>query len=109
MAREPDRAGLLADGPADSLANPPMRIGDKFHAALRLKLVDRAEQLDAFLDQVEHRHAAVAIVQGAMNDQAEIGLDHLRFGLLQGSLGPRPGPRGRMQDGVRWLRLPGGG
>ena len=42
VAREPDRAGLLADGPADGLANPPVGIGNKFQAALRLKLVDRA-------------------------------------------------------------------
>jgi hypothetical protein len=87
-----------------------MRIGDKFQAALRLKLVDRAEKPQIpFLDQVEQRHTAVAIGQSAMNDQPEISLDHLRFGLLQRSLGTRQGPRGRVQDGVRRLRLPGGG
>jgi hypothetical protein len=44
-----------------------------------------------------------------MNDQPEIGLDHLRFGLVQFPLGTRPDPRGRVQEGVRRLRLPGGG
>ena len=42
VTRQPDRVALLTEGPADGLANPPVGIGDKFQAALRLKLVYRA-------------------------------------------------------------------
>ena len=62
MTREPDRAVLLAEGPADGLANPPVGIGDKSQPAPRLKLVHRAHQPQiAFLNQVEQGHPAVAI------------------------------------------------
>ena len=86
-----------------------MRIGDKFQAALRLKLVYRThEPQSPFLDQVEQRHAAMAIVQGAMYDQPEIGLHHLGFGRVQCSLSPHPGLIGRMQGWILRLRPPRG-
>ena len=108
MAREPDRAVLLVNRPADGLANPPVGIGDKAQPAPGLKLVHGAHQPQiAFLDQVEERHPTVAIAQGDMDDQAEIGLHHLGFGLVQGALGPRPGVIGRMQGGVFGVGLPG--
>ena len=110
MAREPNRAVLLVQGPADRLPNPPVGIGGKAPPAPRLKLVHRAHQPQiAFLNQVEERDPAVAIALGDVDDQAEIGLHHLRFGLVQRALGPRPGVIGRVQGGVRGVALPGGG
>ena len=110
MAREPNRAVLLVNSPADRLPNPPVGIGDKAPPAPRLKLVHGPHQPQiAFLNQVEERHPAVPIAQGNMNDQPEIGLHHQRFGLVQRVLGPRPGMIGRVQGGVLGIALPGGG
>src|SRR5947199_10424721 len=68
VTRQSDRAVLLANGAADGLADPPMGIGDKAQPTTRLELVHRTHQPQIpFLDQVEQRHTAVAIVQGAMN------------------------------------------
>jgi hypothetical protein len=109
VTRQPDRPVLLTQRPADGLANPPVGIGDKFQSATWIKLVHRPHQPEiAFLDQVEHRHATVAIACRDMNDQPEIGLHHLGFGRVQCSLSPRPGPRGREQGWLLRLRPPRG-
>ena len=101
---------LLVNGPTDLLADPPVRIGNKAPPAPRLKLVHRPHQPEiAFLNQVEQRHPTVAIAQSDVNHQAEIGLHHLRFGLVQRALRPRPGVRGRVQGGILGVALPGGG
>src|SRR5713101_877271 len=109
VTRQPDCTVLLAQSTADGLANPPVGIGVKFHPATRLKLVYCPHQPQIpFLDQVEHRQATVAKAQRYMNDQPEIGLHHMGFGRVQGSLGPRPGPIGRMQGWILRLRPPSG-
>src|SRR6516165_11305452 len=52
--RQADGARLIGNGAADSLANPPRRVGRKLVAAAVLELFDRLHQADiALLDQVE--------------------------------------------------------
>ena len=105
VTRQPDRAVLLAEGPADGLANPPVGIGDKAQSAPRLELVHRTHEPQiAFLDQIEQGHPAVAIAMRDMNDEPQVGLHHLGFGLIQLLLGAGPGPRGGLQRGVLRLR-----
>jgi len=49
--RQADRAGLVSHGAADRLTDPPIRVGTEAEAAVRVVLVDRAEQPQvAFLD-----------------------------------------------------------
>ena len=70
-------------------------------SATRLELVHRPHQPQIpFLDQVEQRHPTVAIALRDMNDEAQIGLHHLRFGVVQFPLGARPDPRGRLQGWI---------
>ena len=71
------RARLVHDGPLDALAYPPGGIGGKTEPAFRLELVDGPHQADvALLDHVEQDHAAVDVMLGDRNDQAQIVLDH---------------------------------
>src|SRR5947208_685478 len=109
MARQPDCTVLLADGTADGLADPPMSVGDKAQSTTRLELVHRAHEPEIpFLDQVEKRHTAVAKACRHMNDETQVRLHHLGFGLVKLSLGARPGPVRSLQGWVLWLRPPGG-
>src|SRR5262245_24858391 len=108
MARQPDRTVLLADGAADSLADPPMGIGDKAQPTTRLELVHCAHQPQVpFLDQVEKRYTTVAKARRHMNDEPQVRLHHLCFGLVKLSLGAHPGPVSDLQGRVLWLRPPG--
>jgi hypothetical protein len=76
--RQAHRARLVHDGALDALADPPGGVGGKAETALGLELVDRAHQADvALLDQVEQHHAAVDVVLGDRDDQAQVMLDHL--------------------------------
>ena len=80
--RNADGARLVGNGARDGLANPPDGVGGKFVAAAILEFLDAFHQADvAFLNQIEERLAAVGVFFGDGNDEAQIGLGHVRFGL----------------------------
>src|SRR5262249_34006242 len=71
--RNADRAGLVGDGARDRLANPPCRVRRELVAAAVLELVDRLHQADvALLDQIQELQAAVGVLLGDRDDQAQI-------------------------------------
>src|SRR5690606_23659981 len=76
--RDADGPRLVGNGASDRLANPPGGVGRELVAATVFELVHRLHQADvAFLDQVEELQAAVGILLGDGNNQAQVGLDHL--------------------------------
>src|SRR3954470_9363663 len=85
--RDADGPGLIGDRAGDGLTDPPRRVGRELVAALVLELVDRLHEADvALLNQVEELQAAVRVLLGDRNDQAQVGLDELRLGALRHAL-----------------------
>ena len=83
MDRDADRAGLIGDGAADGLANPPGGVGGKFVPLFVLELVHRLHQTDvALLDQIQKGQAAVGVAFGDGDHQTQVGLGHAGFGLF---------------------------
>ena len=83
MDRDADGAGLVGDGAGDGLPDPPGGVGGELVAALVLELFDGAHEANvALLDEVEEVHAAVDILLGDRDDEAEVGLNHLGLGAL---------------------------
>ncbi len=80
--RNTDGARLIGNRARDGLANPPDGVGGKFIAAAILKFFDAFHQTDvAFLNQIQKRLATIRVFFGDGNDEAQIGLGHVRFGL----------------------------
>ena len=81
--RDADRAALVGHRAGDRLANPPGGVGAELEAAAVLELVDRPHQAGvAFLDQVEERQAAVAILLGDRHDQPQVAFGQAALGPL---------------------------
>jgi hypothetical protein len=79
--RDADGARLVGDGAGDGLANPPGGVGRELVAAAVFELVHRLHQADvALLDQVQELQAAVGVLLGDGDHQAQVGLDHLLLG-----------------------------
>ena len=88
--RDADGARLVGDRAGDRLADPPGRVGRELVAAAVFELVDRLHQADvAFLDQVEELQAAVGVLLGDRDHQAQVGLDHLLLGAARLGLADR--------------------
>jgi hypothetical protein len=82
--RDADGARLVGDRAGDGLADPPRGVGRELVAAAVFELVDRLHQADvAFLDQVEELQAAVGVLLGDGDHQAQVGLDHLLLRLAR--------------------------
>ena len=90
MHGDADGAGLVGDGAADRLADPPRGVRGELVAALVLELVHRAHQADvAFLDQVQEAEAAVGVALGDGDHEAQVRLHERTLGdlaLLDGLL-----------------------
>ncbi len=81
--RYANRATLVGDGPRDRLADPPGRIRAELVASSMFELVDGSHQARvSFLDQVQERQSAIAILFGDRNDQAKIAGGENAFGSL---------------------------
>ncbi len=75
-----DRPGLVGDRTRHGLADPPRRVRGELVALAVVELLDRADQAErAFLDQVEKREAATEVALRDRDDEAQVGLDHLRL------------------------------
>ena len=82
MDRDPDRAGLVGDGPGHRLADPPVGIRRELEAALVVELLDRPDQADvALLDQVEQAHPAADVLLGDRDDEAQVRAGQLLPGV----------------------------
>src|SRR5208282_1585670 len=78
-----DGAGLVRDRPGNGLANPPGGVGAELVAAAILILVDRAHQPGiAFLDEIQERETAVAVLLGDRHHQSEVAAGKFPLGLL---------------------------
>ena len=74
---------MVGDGAGDRLADPPRRVRAELVAAAVLVLVDRAHQARvAFLDDVQERQAAVAVLLGDRDDQAQVAAGELALGVF---------------------------
>ena len=81
--RDADGAGLVGDGPGDGLANPPGGVGAEFVAAAIFVLVHRPHQPGvAFLDEIEEREAAIAVLLGDRDHQSEVAAGEFPLGLF---------------------------
>ena len=82
--RDADGACLVRDRAGDRLADPPGGIGRELVAAAVFELVHRFHQTDvALLDQVQELQAAVGVLLGDRDDQAQVGLDHFFLGIAR--------------------------
>ena len=74
---------MIGDRAGDRLSCPPRGVGRKLIAATVLELLHRLHEAHgALLDQVEEAHAAVHVLLGDRDHEPEVGLDHLRLGLV---------------------------
>ncbi len=83
--RDADGARLVGNRARDRLANPPRGVGRELVAAAVFELVHRLHQADvALLNQIEELQAAVGVLLGNRDHQAQVGLDHLFLGVARG-------------------------
>ena len=74
---------MVGDGAGDRLANPPRGVGAELVAAAVFVLVHRPHQAGvAFLDEVQERQAAVAVLLGDGDDQPQVAAGELALGLF---------------------------
>ena len=98
MDRDADGAGLIGNGPGDSLTNPPGGVSGEFKALHIVKLLHCLNQTQiALLNQVQELHATAHIPLGDGHHQPQIGLSQ-----------PLPGPfplfNGLLQLNAQLLR-----
>ena len=78
-----DGAGLIGNGPADGLPDPPRGVGGELIA---LGIVELLHGLDkaqiALLDQIQKQHPTAHIPLGDRHHQTQVGLCQLLLGLL---------------------------
>src|SRR6266545_3795347 len=99
--RDPDDPGLVGDGPADGLADPPGGVSRELVPAGVVELLHRPEQAQVpLLGQVEEGHAAGDVMLGDGDHQTQVGLDQPPLGHARVALHPaeqvdhlRPFPR----------------
>ena len=76
--RDPDRSGLVGDGPGDRLADPPRGVRGELEAPTIVELIDRPHQPDVpLLDEVQERQPAVRVLLDHRYDQPKIGFGQL--------------------------------
>ena len=74
-------AGLIRNRPRDGLTNPPGGVGRELVAAAIFEFIDRLHQTNvAFLNQIQKLQAAVGVLFGDRNHQAQVGFDHFFLG-----------------------------
>src|SRR5512133_2305740 len=105
-----DGPRLVGDRARDRLSDPPRRVGRELVAALVLELVHRLHQADvALLDEVEELQAAVRVLLGDRDHEAEVRLHQLGLRPLRAALALADGAVGAAQvvGGDLAVRCPG--
>src|SRR2546425_751763 len=78
VERHAHGAPLARQRGEDRLPDPPDGVGDELHALIGVELARRREQPDvALADQVREREAAVLVLLGHGDDEAQVALDEL--------------------------------
>ena len=78
---QPDRAGRVGEAALDGLPDPPHGVGGELVALGVVELLHGADQAEvALLHHVEQGHAAVGVLLGDRDDQAQVGLQHVVLG-----------------------------
>ena len=73
-----DGLGLVSESPPNGLLDPPRPVGAEFGAASGVEPFHALHQANVSLaDQIEQRKSKAGIVMGNLDDQTEIGADHL--------------------------------
>ena len=81
VGRDVDRLHAVDQGALDRLLDPPARVRAEAAAVLRIEAFDGFEQADvSFLDQVRQLQAAVDVVLGDVDDQAQVRAHHALAG-----------------------------
>ena len=81
MNGEADCFGLISQGAANRLLDPPGSVGAEFGATIRIKTLHPLHQADiSFADEVEQRQSQSGIVVGNFHNEAEVGSNHLFTG-----------------------------
>jgi hypothetical protein len=84
-----DRPRLVRDRARHGLADPPGRVRRELVALAVVELLDGADQPErSFLDQVEEAEPAAQIALRDRDDEAKIGLGHLRLRAHVSALDP---------------------
>ena len=74
----------------EGLTDPPGGIGGELVALGPVELLDRPDQADrALLDEIQEVHPRALVALGPVDDEAQVGLDHLPLGRLV-TLGDAP-------------------
>ncbi len=74
---------MLLDGALQGLADPPRGVGRETEAALPVELVHRTHETEGpFLDEVAKVDASVLVAACPVDDQAQVGGDHLATSLV---------------------------
>ncbi len=78
-----DGVAVLLDGPLQGLADPPRGVGRESETALPVELVDGAHEPEGpLLDEVAEVDAPVLVATRPVDDEAQVGGDHLATGLV---------------------------
>lgn len=81
--RDPDRPGLVGNGPGDGLTDPPGGIGGELESLGVVKFFHCLDQTAvAFLDQIQEQHAASHVLLRNGDHQTQVGADQQLLGLL---------------------------
>jgi hypothetical protein len=74
--RDADRAPLVRDGARYGLSYPPGSVGGELEALAVVELLRGPDEPEVpFLDEVEERYAAVAVLLGYGDDEPQVRLD----------------------------------
>ncbi len=76
-----DRLNAIDEGPLDGLLDPPTGVRAEAGAVFRIEAFDGLEETDVSLfDQIGEGQTAVDIMLGDVDDQSQVGADHLLAG-----------------------------
>ena len=83
MDGQPDGLALIGQGPLDRLLDPPGTVGGELAPLGGVEPLDSLDQADIPLgNEVEERQAEIGVIAGDLDDESQVGADHLGLGGL---------------------------
>ena len=74
---------MVGEGTLDGLLDPPGCVGGELATLFGVEAFHGLHQADIALgNEIIHGHAVIGVVLGDFHDQTQVGLDHVRTGLL---------------------------